>query len=150
MPGPHGEERRASDELLRLVMERFDRMEDRADARFDELANEIKITRHGGREALTMVTEQLVETVRTVALHGQRLEAQGLAITELERRTSDDGPIDKRFRRHDTRLVTVERAQATSGRFTWADVAKVIGALTAAGSLVAMFVTLVLSVAPHG
>lgn len=148
MPGPNGEERRDGDELLRVMLERFDRMEDRAQQRFDELDREIRLTRHGGREALTMVTQQLVETVRQVALLEQTQIRHGVSITELERRTSDEGPIDRRFRRHDQRIVGVETAVQTAGKFTWGDVSRVVAGLVAAGVLLTMLVSLVLTLAP--
>lgn len=134
--------------MLRVMLERFDRMEDRAQQRFDELDREIKLTRHGGREALTMVTQQLVETVREVALLGQTVETNTHAIKELERRTSEDGPIDRRFVRHTHRLDELQQKALTAGRFTWGDVAKVIGALAGAGALLTILVSLVLTLAP--
>lgn len=148
MSGPNGEQRRESDELVRVVLERLDRIEDRAEARFDDLAKEIQLTRHGGREALTMVTEQLVANVQQVALLEQTVSRLDRSIAEIDRRTSEDGPIDRRFRRHDARLITVERSQATTGRYTWGDVAKVIGALVGAGTLLTMLISVIVTLAP--
>lgn len=130
------------DRELRAWMEaRFDRLDDQMDRSITRLQEEMVATRHGQREVMEQITLQVVEVVAALGEHTRR-------IGELERRTGEDGPIDKRFRRHDARLVTVERASQDAGKFTWGDVAKVIGALVGAGTLLTMLVSLVLSLAP--
>lgn len=123
-------------ETRQWMQERFDRIDDQVDRAIKELAQEIKTTRHGQRESMEQLTIQVVQMFETISQHSRD-------IVELQRRTGEGGPIDERFRRHDTRIVAVTQAQMTTGRFTWADVLRFLAGLAAATSVAGAVVAVI-------
>lgn len=117
------------EQSIRTWMEaRFDRIDDKMDHAIQNLAEEIRTTRHGQRE----VSEQLA---RQMVVLQENAQHDRLRIIELERRTGEEGPIDLRFRRHDGRIAAVATAQQASGKFTWGDVWRVAAGMVAVMAL---------------
>lgn len=66
--------------------------------------------------------------------------------TEIGNRGRQIDDHEQRLRDHADQIQQIRSQQATTGRFTWGDVFRVVAALAAGGSLLAMFVGVVLAV----
>ncbi len=70
--------------------------------------------------------------------------------TEITNRGKQIDDHEQRLRDHSEQIGALKSAQASAGRFTWGDVLRVTSALAAGGSLLALFVAMVLAIAqPH-
>jgi len=103
---------------LRAWMEsRFDRIDEKVDHRFTDLAKEIQTTRHGFRPVMEQFAIQLAELVTITRQHDRDLQ-------EINDWRSPEGPLDSRLKRHSVRQDTAD---------TWRN--RVIGGLIVLGAL---------------
>lgn len=88
---------RPGDDFQRWLTERFDRLDEKLDARIGALAQEIKETRHANRGSMDQLTAQVVRLVEIV-------NAQQRELAAIEEWRAEGGQLDLRLRRHSGRL----------------------------------------------